>query len=64
MNPLQPPASLLCKLASIAVHADEIMSPDGHAFDRHALQSSLEDPEVKEWLAEMDKMALAPKKRK
>lgn len=59
----QPPISLLCKLASIAVHADEFLSPDGHDFDRDALQSALADPEVKEWLAEMSKAALAPRKR-
>ena len=63
MNALQPPPSILCKLASIAVHADEMMSPDGHAFDRHALESMLADYEIKEWLTEMDKMALAPRKR-
>lgn len=52
-NPLQPPLTLLCKLASITVHAEEMMSTNGHAFDRMALQSVLDDKEVKEWLKNM-----------
>lgn len=60
---LNPPASVLCKLGSIAVHAEEMMSDDGHAFDRHAIQSLLDDREVKAWLAEMDRLALLPVKR-
>jgi len=60
---LQPPPSLLCKLASIAVHADEFLSPDGHDFDRTALTSALADSEVQEWIAAMTTAALAPRKR-
>lgn len=62
-NTLKPSATLLCKLGSIAVHAEEFLSPKGHHFDKHALESLLEDAEVKTWLAEMDKLALIPKKR-
>lgn len=58
-----PPMSLLCKLGSIAVHADELTSPHGHQFDRDAIRSLLDDPEVASWLAEMDGAALLPKKR-
>jgi hypothetical protein len=36
---------------------------DTHDFDRHALQTLLDDPEVKDWLKEMDDMAFLPKKR-
>jgi hypothetical protein len=61
---LSPNASLLCKLGSIAVHADEMMSKDGHHFDRIALNQLLADPEVVEWLKEMDAHAMLPKKRK
>lgn len=61
---LKPSASLLCKLASIAVHADEMASDDGHEFDRVALTSALTDPEVVEWIAAMSAAALAPRKRK
>jgi hypothetical protein len=60
---LKPPATLLCKLASIAVHAEEYLSPDGHQFDRDALQSALSDPEVTDWIAAMSAAALAPRKR-
>jgi len=64
MSPLsQPSASLLSKLASIAVHADEMLSDDGHSFDRDALISAVNDPEVAEWVARMTDCALAPRKR-
>ena len=63
MDPLKPNASLLVKLGSIAVHAEELTSPTGHHYDGVALQSLLDDQEVKTWLSEMDKMAFLPKKR-
>jgi len=52
-DPLKPALSLLCKLASIAVHADEMISPKGHALDVEALKSVVSDPEVRTWLMEM-----------
>lgn len=61
---LKPPLSLLVKLGSIAVHADEITSPGAHQFDKAALQTLLTDQEVKGWLSQMDQMAFLPKKRK
>ena len=60
---LSPTNSLLCKLASVAVHADEMLSDGGHEFDRAALLSALSDPEVRDWIAAMTKLALAPQKR-
>lgn len=60
---LKPQVTLLVKLGSIAVHADEFLSPGGHEFDHVALHLLLRDPEVVEWLAEMDRMAMVPKKR-
>ncbi len=60
---LNPGPSLLCKLGSIIVHAEELASPDGHTFDRIALQSLLNDQEVKEWLAQMNAAAMLPRKR-
>ena len=65
MNPttLKPSVSLLVKLGSIAVHADELLSPSGHAFDRVAIQQLLLDPEVSSWLSEMNKEAMLPIKR-
>jgi hypothetical protein len=62
-DPLKPPATVLCKLGSLAVHVDEMFSDDGHAFDRVAVKQILADNELRQWLAEMDKMALLPKKR-
>lgn len=61
---LAPPITTLVKLGSIAVHADEMLSTDGRAFDRVALQSLLTDPEIIEWIKKMDAAAMVPKKRK
>lgn len=63
MDVLKPSASLLCKLASIAVHIDEYFSPDGHELDREALSSLLSDNEVELWVAAMTEAGLAPRKR-
>ena len=63
-DPLNPSPALLSKLASIAVHADEYHSDDGHEFDLVALKSSLSDPEVKKWLDDMALLAMAPRKRR
>lgn len=60
---LNPPPSLLCKLASIVVHADELSSEHGHEFDKVALQSAMNDPEVKSWIEAMTDAAMAPRKR-
>ena len=62
-DPLKPSVSLLVKLGSIVVHAEEMLSPDGHAFDRTAIQSGLQDAELQEWIAAMTKMAMLPVKR-
>jgi len=62
-NPLKPSPALLCKLGSVLVHADELISSNGHVFDRFALEQLINDPEVKSWLAQMDAMAMIPKKR-
>ena len=55
--------SLLAKLGSIAVHAEEMVSTDGHHFDRIALDQLLKDSEVREWLQLMDDLSMIPKKR-
>lgn len=64
MSYLHPSPKVLVKLGSIAVHADEALSPDGHKFDLVALRQLLKDEEVVEWLKGMDGLALIPKKRK
>jgi hypothetical protein len=60
---LNPPLSLIVKLGSIARHAEEFLSPDGHDFDRHAIESLLADLEVQTWMASADALALLPVKR-
>jgi hypothetical protein len=60
---LRPKPALLAKVGAIVVHADELLSPGGHAFDRAALRSLLDDPDVGQWLQEMRRMALVPRKR-
>lgn len=64
MSALQPSATILVKLGSIAVHAEEYLySPGSHAFDKIALDQLLQDPEILEWLKEIGKLALLPVKR-
>ena len=63
MNPLDPSAGVLVKLGSIAVHAEEMLSPGGSHFDNAALDSLLADPEIVAWRKEMDALALLPVKR-
>lgn len=64
-DPFTPTVSLLVKLGSIAVHVEEMMSAqyrgDDAALERAALL--LNDPEVREWLKTMAKMAMLPVKR-
>lgn len=62
-DPLKPNMQLLCKLGSIAQHADEMLSSKGHHFDKAALQAVLDEDDVKAWLKQMDKLALIPKRR-
>jgi hypothetical protein len=60
---LKPQVSLLCKLGSIAIHAEEMLAPGRHQFDVAAMRTLLDDEEVKKWIAGMDLMAFLPKKR-
>ena len=62
-NPLKPTASVLCKLGSILVHVQEMQSAKGHHFDKLAWEALMLDDEVTEWLRDMDKLAMIPKKR-
>lgn len=63
-DPLKLSATLLIKIGSAIVHIEELLSPDGHQFDRAALDACLNDPEVMAWIKAMDKMAFLPQKRK
>jgi hypothetical protein len=62
-DPLKPSVSVLCKLGSIAVHTRELLSAGGHPFDKAALETLLEDKQVKMWLESMGSLALVPKER-
>lgn len=48
-------------LASVVVHAEEMLSSDGHAFDRAALGTAVEHPSVQAWVKSLG--PLAPLKR-
>jgi hypothetical protein len=58
---------LVVKLGSIAVHAEELLdglkSGAWSPLDIEAIRSLLDDPEVKEFRVEADKLALLPVKR-
>ena len=58
---MAPSITLLCKLGSIAVHADEMTEPGAHEFDVIAMRQLVNDPEVKQWIADMG--AMLPLKR-
>ncbi len=62
-DPLKPTTTLLIKLGSIIVHQDEMMSSKGHYFDKDALETVRNDPEVVDWFKAMDAMAFLPVKR-
>ncbi len=53
----------LIKLASIAVHADELIGPNGALVDASVIRSLLTDPEVAEVLLALEMKALLPVKR-
>lgn len=62
-KPLNPTAGLLAKLAAAIVHAEDY-SARGHGFDLQRFRTSVEDPEVQDWLAAMTKLGMAPVKRR
>jgi len=59
-----PELPVLVKLGSIAVHVEEMLSDDGHAFDREAIRTLLAQPDLQHWLNGMKTMCLMPVKRK
>lgn len=63
LKPMNPSISLLIKLGSIVVHADEYTSAGSHDVDREAIRSGLMDDDVQAWIAEMTKLAFLPLKR-
>jgi hypothetical protein len=61
--PFAPVPALLAKLGSIARHVEEGTGAGRHHLDLAACEALLADPEVIEWMAAMDAMALLPVKR-
>lgn len=62
-DPLKPSTTLLVKLGSALVHFEEYHSETGHHWDLEAATSNSNDPEVREWLEAMNKLAFLPVKR-
>lgn len=62
-DPLKPEPGLLIKLGSLAVHYEELLAPGGHEFDKEAIDTILQDPEVIDWRQKMDALAFLPVKR-
>lgn len=60
---LTPDTATLCKLGSIVIHTEELLSPHGHHFDKAALDQLMHDEDVVRWLKGMRKLALLPEKR-
>lgn len=61
--PQTPEFALLVKLGSIIRHAEEAISDSGHHFDVATVETLLDDPDVVEWMAAMDRLGLLPVKR-
>lgn len=62
-DPLSPTPALLAKLGSVIVHAEELLSPGGHEFDKLTMVAVIGDAEVQEWLRAMGALAMLPAKR-
>lgn len=61
---LKPSPSLCAKLGSVVVHAEELFSDNGHAFDRAALKTLLDDDDIALWIEDGRKLAMVPERRK
>lgn len=62
-DPFKMEASLAAKVGSILVHIEEATSDDGHPFDMEAIKPLLAQPDVRAWIAALQKIALVPVKR-
>lgn len=60
---LKPELDILVKLGSLAVHVEEMFSPNSHLFDKRAIETILQDEKLQNWLQSMNKLALLPVKR-
>jgi hypothetical protein len=57
------PMALRIKLGSLVVHCEELLSPSGHEYDKHAINTLLQDPDVRTFMEETGKMGILPVKR-
>jgi hypothetical protein len=62
-NPLKPSVNLLIALASLIVHYEEWTSPNGHPNDKNVIDSIRNQPEIKEWFDQMERLTFLPLKR-
>lgn len=62
-NTVEPMLAFDVKLASILVHIQELLSPDGQEADKQAILGLLQDQEIIDYLNSFDP-ALLPLKRK
>jgi hypothetical protein len=60
---MKPSPTLLVKLGSIIVHFDEATELGGHKFDIQTARQLLNDPDVSEWIKQMNGAAMLPVKR-
>ena len=60
---MNPSPALLVKLGSIIVHFDEATESGAHAYDLMTARQLLADPEVSEWMQQMQVAAMLPVKR-
>jgi hypothetical protein len=56
--------TLKIKLASLAIHVEEMFSSEGHEFDRKAIEGLLSDPEVRAFLDDPKNKVFLPVRRK
>jgi len=61
--PLTPSTTLLCKLGSLIVHFEEAKD-DAHPFDLKVIETLMNDPDIKQWINQMNELGLLPVKRK
>jgi hypothetical protein len=52
-DPLKPALPLLMKLGSIVIHAEEMLSPQGHPVDVDTLRALVANEDVQQWIADM-----------
>ena len=60
----RPSLTLLVKLGSLIVHADEAFGVDGRQLDVDVFKHAMKDQEVQAWIKEGVGMSFLPRKRK